>query len=132
MTHLIKTANFLMTPSAIRSQVCEVIADIIDTSANHSLAQHLEKDEGIQKRLLIALNQCINVGSTTAAGDLTSRGFIEVQRTGLETLNKLLLNAGHSFTFGWSMIFDMIKSVCVIAPPGFDDVASTGTTTDDD
>ena len=60
-------------------------------------------------RLLIALNQCINASSAAAAADdFSSRGYAEVQRTGLETLNKLLMNAGHSSAFGWSMIFDMI------------------------
>ena len=116
-THLIATANYPVTPSTIRTQCCESIADIIITAMDFSLSEHKEPDEKLQIRLLTALNQCINY--TPAKGDSplfnntdsNNKTFTEVQRTGLDTLNKLLQTSGHSFTCGWGLIFEMIKHV---------------------
>lgn len=110
LSHLIATANYPQTPSSIRTQCCETIADIIITAMDHSLAENKETDEEFQIRLLTALNRCINYSSSKEETD-HGKTYPEVQRMGLETLNKLLQTSGHSFTSGWSHIFDMIKHV---------------------
>lgn len=129
MTHLIATANYPLTPTAIRTQCCDAISNIILTSMNYVLSEYKEVNEDTQTRLLLALNQCINY--TAPANEealiqetLTNnpKAFSEVQKMGLETLNNLLQTSGHSFTCGWGLIFDMLRhvAVCAIGPPPAD------------
>ncbi|KAI9248499.1 hypothetical protein BDA99DRAFT_548865 [Phascolomyces articulosus] len=118
-THLIATANYPGTPSTIRTQCCESIADIIITAMDFSLSEHKEPDEKLQIRLLTALNQCINYMPAKGESPLFNsnnegekfKAFTEVQQTGLETLNKLLQTSGHSFTCGWGLIFEMSSTI---------------------
>ncbi|CAG8580348.1 13705_t:CDS:2, partial [Acaulospora colombiana] len=113
VSHLITTANYISTPHAIRMQACEALAEIIITSMSYASSAQMENDERIQMQLLVALNQLVNNSDRTSQN--SNKGFyIDVQKMGLETLNKLLQTSGHSFVYGWGMIFDMIKSVCSI------------------
>lgn len=117
-THLIATANYAGTPDSIRTQCCESIADIITTAMECSLSEDKEPDENLQTRLLKALNQCINYTppkDNDSEKGYTQKTFPEVQRMGLETLNKLLQTSGQSFTCGWSLIFEMVKHVTTVA-----------------
>ncbi|KAF7724885.1 hypothetical protein EC973_000598 [Apophysomyces ossiformis] len=118
MSHLIATANNSNTPSSIRTQCCEAIADIVIIAMNYILSEHKEAAEQLQTRLLRALDQCINY--IPPEDDLTGpsdgdranvRCFSEVQKMGLETLNKILETSGHSFTCGWGLIFEMLRHV---------------------
>ncbi|CAJ0630351.1 10027_t:CDS:10 [Entrophospora sp. SA101] len=113
ISHLIIIANYISTPQLIRLQACETLADIVISSMNYAESVQMENDERIQMQLLLAINQLVN--NLERNPQTNNKGFyIEVQKMGLETLNKLLQNSGHSFTYGWGMIFDMIKSVCTI------------------
>ncbi|KAI9311027.1 hypothetical protein BX666DRAFT_2000015 [Dichotomocladium elegans] len=119
--HLISTANFTHTPPTIRTQACEAIADIVIAAMDHILSQQKEPDEHMQTRLLKALDQCINYTPNNNyqphdEKQPPSKTFPEVQRMGLETLNKLLQTSGHSFTCGWSLIFEMVKHVTTTSP----------------
>lgn len=118
-THLIATANYAGTPDSIRTQCCESIADIITNAMECSLSEEKEPDENLQTRLLQALNQCINYtppkDNDSEKSYTTHKAFPEVQRMGLETLNKLLQTSGQSFTCGWSLIFEMVKHVTTVA-----------------
>ncbi|KAL1917432.1 uncharacterized protein VTP21DRAFT_3825 [Calcarisporiella thermophila] len=109
--HLISTANYINTPSAIRLQTCQAIASIISGSMSHASSAGIKNDPSIQMRQLHALSQCIVTDLNAPSGE-ELKGFVEVQQMGLETLYTLLQTSGHSLTSGWGMIFDMIKSVC--------------------
>ncbi|KAG0164957.1 hypothetical protein DFQ30_009163 [Apophysomyces sp. BC1015] len=122
MSHLIATANNPQTPPTIRTQCCETVADIIITAMNYILSEHKDVDEKLQTRLLKALNQCINyvqqpddlnVNDGEKANAV--KAFAEVQKMGLETLNKILETSGHSFTCGWGLIFEMLRHVTTSA-----------------
>ncbi|GES88442.1 hypothetical protein RCL_jg5346.t1 [Rhizophagus clarus] len=116
ISHLIKTANYVSTPPPIRMQACETIADIVIQAMSYASSEHLEIDERMQMQLLVSLSQLVNNPEKNLQD--TSKGFhVEVSKMGLETLNKLLQTSGHSFTYGWSMIFDMIRSVCIVSFP---------------
>ncbi|KAI9487745.1 MAG: hypothetical protein EXX96DRAFT_615499 [Benjaminiella poitrasii] len=126
MTHLITTVNYSLTPVSVRTQCCEVIANIITTAMNFVLLEYNQVNETIQTRLLLALNQCINYTPPANEEVLVQetlsnnpKTFSEVQKMGLETLNNLLQTSGHSFTCGWGLIFDMLRhvAVCAIGPP---------------
>ncbi|KAI8070702.1 hypothetical protein BC940DRAFT_295365 [Gongronella butleri] len=101
MSHFIATVNFVGTPGAIRSQVCDTLADIIVAAMDYILAHQL--DQRATQRLLKALDQCISGQSGVA--------FEPVQKMALETLHNILQTSGHSFTHGWHLIFDMLCSV---------------------
>jgi hypothetical protein len=124
ISHLIKTANYVSTPPPIRMQACETIADIVIQAMGYASSEHIEIDERIQMQLLVSLSQLVNNPEKTPQD--MSKGFqVEVRKMGLETLNKLLQTSGHSFTYGWSMIFDMIRSVCIVSfsnEPGEDEM----------
>ncbi|CAO3644476.1 unnamed protein product [Cunninghamella echinulata] len=116
MSHLIATVNCINTPSSIRMQSCDAISEIIIAAMNYILTEQKIPSELTQNRLLQALNECIN-GAAFAEKDKENSKiygtFIEVQRMGLETLNNLLQTSGHSFTCGWSLIFDMLYHITV-------------------
>ncbi|CEG64314.1 hypothetical protein RMATCC62417_01309 [Rhizopus microsporus] len=119
MTHLIATANYPLTPSSIRTQCCETIADIITDVINYVISEYKQVDENIQTCLLLALSQCISYTPPASEESLfqetSAKAFSEVQKMALETLNNLLQTAGHSFTCGWGLIFDMLRHVAVSA-----------------
>ncbi|CAG8510749.1 17383_t:CDS:10, partial [Dentiscutata heterogama] len=117
VSNLITTANYISTPQQVRMQACEILSDIIITSMSYTSSAQIGSDERIQMQLLTSLSHLVNDPERTSRG--YSKGFyVEVQKMGLETLNKLLQTSGHSFAFGWGMIFDMIKSVCTINVSG--------------
>ncbi|CAB4394110.1 unnamed protein product [Rhizophagus irregularis] len=116
ISHLIKTANYVSTPPPIRMQSCETIADIVIQAMSYASSEHIEIDERIQMQLLVSLSQLVNNPEKNPQ-DVSKSFHVEVRKMGLETLNKLLQTSGHSFTYGWSMIFDMIRSVCIVSFP---------------
>ncbi|KAI8578525.1 hypothetical protein K450DRAFT_272753 [Umbelopsis ramanniana AG] len=119
--HLITTANYPFTPSAIRAQTCESISDIVISAMNVELSTNKDDHEKVQLRLLSALSQCIidasNPPVTVDTGDQTggsaymSRTSSEAQKMALETLNRLLQMSGHSLSNGWSLVFDMLTCI---------------------
>ncbi|KAG9288486.1 hypothetical protein G9A89_015692 [Geosiphon pyriformis] len=125
VSHLIATANYVSIPQLIRVQACESLDEIITTIMKYAGSVQIQSNEKLQSQLLLALNQLVNNPERFASS--TGKGqYVEVRKMGLETLNKLLQTSGHSFTFGWSMIFDMIKSVVLLLPPGELDDDSSG------
>ncbi|KAK9766990.1 Endocytosis and vacuole integrity protein, variant 2 [Basidiobolus ranarum] len=114
MNHLIDTANYLSTAAQIRTQTCEAIADIIAAAMVSVSSAEMKGDEQAQIRLLVPLKRLV-IGESVDESQRVK--FIEVQKIAIETLNKLLQTSGESFTVGWPMIFDMIKSVCYFDQP---------------
>ncbi|KAJ2961960.1 hypothetical protein NQZ79_g2896 [Umbelopsis isabellina] len=118
--HLITTANYSLTPSAIRTQTCEAVSDIIISAMNVELSTDKQDHEKVQLRLLTALSQCIIDGpvqsqSMDVGGSisplLNGKANSEAQRMALETLNRLLQMSGHSLSNGWSLVFDMLTCI---------------------
>ncbi|CAM0141230.1 unnamed protein product [Umbelopsis sp. WA50703] len=118
--HLITTANYSLTPSAIRAQTCEAISDIVISAMNVELSTDKKDHETVQLRLLTALGQCIIDGpvpanSTDIDGSTSplpkAKANSEAQRMALETLNRLLQMSGHSLSNGWSLVFDMLTCI---------------------
>ncbi|KAF9155979.1 hypothetical protein BG015_007775 [Linnemannia schmuckeri] len=98
--YLIDTANH-PTPSArIRMQACDAISDIILAAMAHAEQNSMARQEETQMRVMNNLRELIqNHGNS----------LVEIQRMGLETLNKLLQTSGQSLSFGWGLIFEMIQ-----------------------
>ncbi|CAG8704246.1 2805_t:CDS:10, partial [Dentiscutata erythropus] len=119
-SHLIIITNHISTPHNIRIQACEALADIIISAVNYVSLSQIKNNERIQSQLLISLYNMID-NSEWISLRSSSGAYIEVQKIRLETLNKLLETSGrsgYSFTFGWNVILDIIKSVCVYASSG--------------
>ncbi|KAG0214456.1 hypothetical protein BGX33_002091 [Mortierella sp. NVP41] len=98
--YLVETANH-PTPSArIRMQACDAISDIIIAAMAHAEQNSMARQEETQMRVMNNLRELIqNHGNA----------LVEIQRMGLETLNKLLQTSGQSLSFGWGLIFEMIQ-----------------------
>ncbi|KAF9316893.1 hypothetical protein BG003_001423 [Podila horticola] len=104
---LIETANHPTPSVRIRMQACDAISDIIIAAMAHAEQNSLARQEETQMRVMNNLRELIQ-----------SHGhvLVEIQRMGLETLNKLLQTSGQSLSFGWGLIFEMIQSS--IGTPG--------------
>ncbi|KAF9385298.1 hypothetical protein CPC16_008043 [Podila verticillata] len=105
--YLIETANHPTPSVRIRMQACDAISDIIIAAMAHAEQNSLARQEETQMRVMNNLRELIQ-----------SHGhvLVEIQRMGLETLNKLLQTSGQSLSFGWGLIFEMIQSS--IGTPG--------------
>ncbi|KAJ3140096.1 hypothetical protein HK100_010473 [Physocladia obscura] len=124
---LIDIAHSANCTPGIRNQVCVVFGDILTASI-----QSAEQEEGrgivngavIEMKLLEPLKRFMLVSSedVVPAGvpisgeyDKVIKGawFLDVQKTGLETVKKILMSSGHNLVHGWFLIFEVIRSVVV-------------------
>ncbi|KAG0338258.1 hypothetical protein BG004_007294 [Podila humilis] len=105
--YLIETANHPAPSVRIRMQACDAVSDIVIAAMAHAEQNSIARQEETQMRVMNNLRQLIH-----------SHGhvLVEIQRMGLETLNKLLQTSGQSLSFGWGLIFEMIQSS--IGTPG--------------
>ncbi|KAF9294080.1 hypothetical protein BGZ88_004482 [Linnemannia elongata] len=98
--YLIDTANHPIPSIRIRMQACDAISDIILAAMAHAEQNSMARQEETQMRVMNNLRELIqNHGNS----------LVEIQRMGLETLNKLLQTSGQSLSFGWGLIFEMIQ-----------------------
>jgi len=98
--YLIDTANHPTPSVRIRMQACDAISDIILAAMAHAEQNSMARQEETQMRVMNNLRELIqNHGNS----------LVEIQRMGLETLNKLLQTSGQSLSFGWGIIFEMIQ-----------------------
>ncbi|KAF9912667.1 hypothetical protein EC991_009403 [Linnemannia zychae] len=98
--YLIDTANHPTPSVRIRMQACDAISDIILAAMAHAEQNSMARQEETQMRVMNNLRELIqNHGNS----------LVEIQRMGLETLNKLLQTSGQSLSFGWGLIFEMIQ-----------------------
>ncbi|GJJ78482.1 hypothetical protein EMPS_10841 [Entomortierella parvispora] len=98
--YLIETANHPTPSIRIRMQACDAISDIIIAAMAYAEQNSMAKQEETQMRVMRNLRELIQ-GHPHA--------LVEIQRMGLETLNKLLQTSGQSLSFGWGIIFEMIQ-----------------------
>ncbi|KAJ2886397.1 Endocytosis and vacuole integrity protein [Coemansia aciculifera] len=105
--HLLATATSTQAISAIRTQACEAVSDVVlaamdlvtqaDTlSANF---QAMVESGSAQVRILRPLSQMMGGEHSVAVRKLT-----------LDTLHRVLQASGHSITFAWDVVFDIIQS----------------------
>ncbi|KAF9358527.1 hypothetical protein BGX26_001534 [Mortierella sp. AD094] len=99
--YLIETSNHPAPSTRIRMQACDAISDIIIAAMAHAEQNSMAKQEETQMRVMINLRELIQSHGNA---------LVEIQRMGLETLNKLLQTSGQSLSFGWGIIFEMIQS----------------------
>ncbi|KAG0371102.1 hypothetical protein BGZ54_000046 [Gamsiella multidivaricata] len=99
--YLIETSNHPAPSAQIRMQACDAISDIIIAAMAHAEQNSMAKQEETQMRVMNNLRELIQGHSNS---------LVEIQRMGLETLNKLLQTSGQSLSFGWGIIFEMIQS----------------------
>ncbi|KAI1297775.1 hypothetical protein EDD11_006981 [Mortierella claussenii] len=99
--YLIETSNHPAPSVRIRMQACDAISDIIIAAMAHAEQNSMAKQEETQMRVMNNLRKL-----TQSHGN----ALVEIQRMGLETLNKLLQTSGQSLSFGWGIIFEMIQS----------------------
>lgn len=116
LNNLINIANGIATAPGVRNQTCESIADILITGMNCANSLRLDSHKRIQFQMLNPLARWM--GLPKYGGGVLDRiqerlsPHVSVQKAAIETLDKLLQNSGHSFTFGWNIIFDMLLSAC--------------------
>ncbi|KAG9321660.1 hypothetical protein KVV02_007459 [Mortierella alpina] len=98
--YLIETCNHPAPSVRIRVQACDAVSDIIIAAMAHAEQNSMTKQEETQMRVVNNLRELIQ-----------SHGhvLVDIQRMGLETLNKLLQTSGQSLSFGWGTIFEMIQ-----------------------
>ncbi|KAF9950982.1 hypothetical protein BGZ70_001157 [Mortierella alpina] len=98
--YLIETCNHPAPSVRIRVQACDAVSDIIIAAMAHAEQNSMTKQEETQMRVVNNLRELIQ-----------SHGhvLVDIQRMGLETLNKLLQTSGQSLSFGWGIIFEMIQ-----------------------
>ncbi|KAF9934507.1 hypothetical protein FBU30_001648 [Linnemannia zychae] len=98
--YLIETANHPIPSTRIRMQACDAISDIVISAMAHAEQNSIARQEETQMRVMNNLRELIQSHGNS---------LVEIQRMGLETLNKLLQTSGQSLSFGWSLIFEMIQ-----------------------
>ncbi|KAF8974912.1 hypothetical protein BGZ46_009596 [Entomortierella lignicola] len=99
--YLIETSNHPAPSIQIRMQACDAVSDIIIAAMAHAEQNSMAKQEETQMRVMNNLRELIQSHGNA---------LVEIQRMGLETLNKLLQTSGQSLSFGWGIIFEMIQS----------------------
>nr|KAJ3419938.1 hypothetical protein HK105_006316 [Polyrhizophydium stewartii] len=128
---LIQMAHNPSCSPSIRNQVCSVFGEILNAAAQ---AADLS-DAQVEMRVLEPIRTIMAVdfvtsepsavsAAATAASVADDRAFdkmpklawlVEVQKSGLETLNKLLQISGQNFVNGWMLVFDILQNVVRMA-----------------
>ncbi|KAF9274166.1 hypothetical protein BGZ68_000897 [Mortierella alpina] len=98
--YLIETCNHPAPSVRIRVQACDAVSDIIIAAMAHAEQNSMTRQEETQTRVVNNLRELIQSHG---------HALVDIQRMGLETLNKLLQTSGQSLSFGWGIIFDMIQ-----------------------
>ncbi|KAF9162591.1 hypothetical protein DFQ26_003405 [Actinomortierella ambigua] len=100
--YLIETANHPIPSTPIRVQSCDAVSDIVLAAMAYAEQNASTVNlERIQTQVMRNLHEIVR-GHTHA--------LVDIQRMGLETLNKLLQTSGQSLAFGWVIVFEMIQS----------------------
>ncbi|KAG0231976.1 hypothetical protein BGW41_001994 [Actinomortierella wolfii] len=99
---LIEMANHPVPSIPIRVQSCDAISDIVLAAMTYAEQNASTIDlEKIQTQVMQNLHELVR-GHPNA--------LVDIQRMGLETLNKLLQTSGQSLAYGWVIVFEMIQS----------------------
>jgi hypothetical protein len=104
-----------IAPQSIRIQAARALDDIlVMIPRNITTAGELQAQ--VQRRVLDVLAQQIILDPALPSS--ASAVSLELRKMGLETLHQILQASGHTLSVGWETIFDMLGSVCHVAPQG--------------
>ncbi|KAK4051549.1 Endocytosis and vacuole integrity protein [Microbotryomycetes sp. JL201] len=106
-SHLLLVLHYTMAPHTIRLQAAEVLDQILVAAPRNVAADDILIQRELQSRVLSAL-----VDQSEPSLRLQSSTDIEIRRTALDTLFKVLETEGHSFTTGWDKIFHILRTAC--------------------
>jgi hypothetical protein len=128
---LVEVAQASSTSVSIRNQVCQTFSEIVTASIQdvdliNDSGSNLEMKllEPIKKLMLV---DTTTPGASTDENERVIRGtwFVEIQKSGLETINKILQRSGQHLVYGWGLIFDVIRSVVSGAKKRGDFISNT-------
>ncbi|KAJ3218494.1 hypothetical protein HDU67_005296 [Dinochytrium kinnereticum] len=118
---LVDIAHGNQSSPAYRICACASFGDILVTAVQH--AEIRDRDGEIERTLLGPLQRLMGIGQnlfSPVSSDkvvldedkpLRNQYLVEVQKCGLETLNKLLQTNGQKLADGWSIVFEILRSV---------------------
>jgi hypothetical protein len=112
-THLLSIIRLPLAPHSIRVQAARALDDILIV-VPRSVHKAGELKANVQRRVLDVLAQQVILDPTLAS--TSSSTSVELRRMGLETLHQILQASG-PLIVGWETIFEMLSSVCNVAPP---------------
>ncbi|KAJ3156735.1 hypothetical protein HDU86_003501 [Geranomyces michiganensis] len=154
ITELVEMAHRPNCAPSVRAQLCQTISDVLLAAVQ--VADF--SDPAIELKLLdplrrLMLNDVGAAGAESPMGETDDRDkisksvwFVDVQKSGLETINKIMQTSGQHLSAGWPLILEVIRTIglsrvrrqCVDAKAGSEDaagsapsavdVAATGTT----
>ncbi|KAJ3092623.1 hypothetical protein HK102_005115 [Quaeritorhiza haematococci] len=125
INQLIEIAHCPTCPVSIRVQVCQTLSEILTSAVQvgvgvspTSTAPRTTAEE-VEMKILEPLKRLLLVDTVISSPEAVEerekvvRGpwFVDVQKWGLETLNKMLQTSGQNLTRGWKLIFDIVRSV---------------------
>ncbi|KAJ3413434.1 hypothetical protein HDV05_008075, partial [Chytridiales sp. JEL 0842] len=116
ISNLLEIAHAPNVSVNIRSQVCQTLSEVVLTSIQ-SVDFKTSEIPSLEMKLLEPIKRLMLVdimaaNSTVDENERVVRGswFFDVQKFGLETLNKVLQRSGQHLVQGWGLIFDVVRS----------------------
>ncbi|KAK4056370.1 Endocytosis and vacuole integrity protein [Microbotryomycetes sp. JL221] len=106
-SHLLLVLHHIQAPHSIRLQAAEVLDQILVAAPRNVSADEVLVQRELQTRVLAAL-----ADQSEPSLRLQTTTDIEIRRTALDTLLKVLETEGHSFTTGWDRIFHILRTAC--------------------
>ncbi|KAJ3225645.1 hypothetical protein HK099_006478 [Clydaea vesicula] len=116
INQLIEISHQQNCPISIRQQVCVALSEILTVAI-----QTADMTDPLVEMKIFQPLKVLLVVDREAAGDtglyeekeriIKSPWFTDLQKWGLEILNKLLQTSGQNVTEGWSLVFDIVGSV---------------------
>ncbi|TPX54493.1 hypothetical protein PhCBS80983_g05899 [Powellomyces hirtus] len=119
INELVDMAHAPNCAPSVRAQLCHTISDILLAAVQVADLS----DPAIELKLLEPLRRLtLNDGNAMVAcsptGDFEDRDkiakgvwFVEVQKSGLETINKILQTSGQHLSTGWPLILEVIRTI---------------------
>ncbi|TPX66623.1 hypothetical protein SpCBS45565_g04327 [Spizellomyces sp. 'palustris'] len=113
---LVDLAHIPTCTSSMRAQVCQTLSDILVAAIQTANL----KDTDIEMKLLEPIRRLTlvesNASGTTVDSEEKDRiarypWFVDVQKAGLETLNKIMQNSGQYISNGWPLILEVVRTV---------------------
>ncbi|KAI8586711.1 hypothetical protein BDZ88DRAFT_427821 [Geranomyces variabilis] len=141
ISELVEMAHRPNCAPSVRAQLCQTISDVLLAAVQ--VADF--SDPAIELKLLdplrkLMLNDTSAAGAESPMGEADDREkisksvwFVDVQKAGLETINKILQTSGQHLSAGWPLILEVIRTIgisrvrrpCVESKAGAEDAAGT-------
>ncbi|KAJ3021237.1 hypothetical protein HKX48_008942 [Thoreauomyces humboldtii] len=106
-------------PGSIRIQLCQTFSDLLLAAVQVADLQ----DPAIELKLLeplrrLMLNEASAASVASPSGDSEDREkiaktlwFVDIQKSGLETINRILQTSGQHLSVGWPLILEVIRAI---------------------